>query len=76
VHQGIELADEPLFRDCEALFRAHDGRPHWGKVHYLGAEQLAEVHPRWADWWRVRDRHDPEGLFLNGYLEGLRSRGV
>ena len=72
VHQGVEQPDEPLFRACETVFRRYRGRPHWGKVHYQTGEDLAELHPGWADWWRVRDRWDPQGLFLNPHLEALR----
>lgn len=74
VHQGIELDDEPVFRACEEIFRSFEGRPHWGKVHYLSGDELAEIHPRWDDWWRVRDLADPEGRFLNPYLKSLRTR--
>jgi FAD/FMN-containing dehydrogenase len=72
VHQGAELPDEPLFRACEAIFAAHDGRPHWGKVHYRTGKELAALYPRWDDWWRVRDRYDPDGRFLNSHLSALR----
>jgi FAD/FMN-containing dehydrogenase len=72
VHQGVDAPDEPLFRACEEIFRSHDGRPHWGKVHYQDGAELAALHPRWRDWWRPRDRFDCEGRFLSPYLESLR----
>jgi len=72
VHQGIDQDDEPLFRACEAVFRRHDGRPHWGKVHYFDAADLSAAHPRWRDWWGRRDALDPAGTFLNPTLESLR----
>lgn len=72
VHYPHDSDDEPYYRACEEIFLAHDGRPHWGKVHYLDAGQLAAIHPRWSDWWRVRNEVDPEGTFLNGYLKSLR----
>jgi FAD/FMN-containing dehydrogenase len=72
VHQGAGLPDEPLFRACEEIFAAHDGRPHWGKVHYRSGAELAALYPRWGDWWRVRDRWDPRGRFLGPHLESLR----
>lgn len=72
VHLGMDEDDEPYFRACEEVFLAHGGRPHWGKVHYLDGDTLAGIHPRWADWWRVRDSVDPRGTFLNAYLSGLR----
>lgn len=76
VHQGVDAPDEPVFRACEEIFRAFDGRPHWGKVHYRSGEELASLHPRWHDWWRVRDQWDPPGRFLNDHLRGLRPGGA
>jgi FAD/FMN-containing dehydrogenase len=73
VHEGVDKPDEPLFRACEEIFAAHDGRPHWGKVHYRSGAELAALYPRWGDWWRVRDRCDPDGIFLNPYLASLRA---
>ena len=72
VHQGIDSDEEPVFRACEEIFREYGGRPHWGKVHFQDAEELAAAHPRWADWWRVRDRWDPNGRFLNDHLAAWR----
>ncbi|MEM7078869.1 MAG: D-arabinono-1,4-lactone oxidase [Pseudomonadota bacterium] len=72
VHQDVRLDDEPYFRACEEIFLHYEGRPHWGKVNYLNAQQLADLHPHWADWWRVRDAVDPNGTFLNQYLRDLR----
>ncbi len=72
MHQDVSLDDEPVFRACEAVFLRHGGRPHWGKVHYLDGDALAGRYPRWHDWWRVRDAHDPTGLFLNEAMGALR----
>ena len=75
IHQGIDVEDEPLFRACEKVFLSYAGRPHWGKVHYLGGEGLRTAHEDWDEWWRVRDSVDPEGRFLNPYLAELAGRG-
>lgn len=72
VHQGVDAPHEVLFDACEATFRDFEGRPHWGKVHGRRGRDLAALHPRWEDWWRVRDQADPGGFFLNPYLRGLR----
>lgn len=72
LHCDVAHDDEPLFRAAEEIFRAHDGRPHWGKVNYLDGAELATIHPRWSDWWTVRDRVDPLGTFLNEYLMAIR----
>jgi FAD/FMN-containing dehydrogenase len=73
IHQGVDRPDEPLFRACEAVFARFEGRPHWGKVHYRSGEELAAMHPRWHDWWEIRDRYDPDGRFLNPRLRELRA---
>ncbi len=72
IHQDVREDETAYYRAAEAIFLRYDGRPHWGKVHYLNGEQLAERHPRWSDWWRVRDRLDPDGRFLNPWLADLR----
>jgi len=70
-HQDISLDDRPLFEACEAIFRRYEGRPHWGKVHYQNASELDALYPKYRDWWRVRDEHDPSGVFVSDYLESL-----
>ncbi|MDG1124621.1 MAG: D-arabinono-1,4-lactone oxidase [Pseudomonadales bacterium] len=72
VHQGIDEPDEAYYRACEEIFLAHGGKPHWGKVNYLNDQQMADLHPRWSDWWRVRDSVDPTGTFLNPYMHSIR----
>jgi L-gulonolactone oxidase len=47
---------------------AHEGRPHWGKIHTRDAEYFAGVYPRFAEFTALRDRLDPGRLFANDYL--------
>lgn len=75
VHQGASEPYEALFAACEDVFREFDGRPHWGKAHGRTGRDLARLHPRWDDWWRVRDHVDPDGRFMNETLRGLRGDG-
>jgi FAD/FMN-containing dehydrogenase len=71
VHEDAGRAYEDLFGECEAIFRAHDGRPHWGKLHSLGPADLARHYPRWRQFVSVRGAVDPDGVFLNPYLRAL-----
>ncbi len=71
VHQGVGFDDEPLFRACERIFTHYQGRPHWGKVHFLEGERLATLHPNWQEWWTLRNRMDPDRRFLNSHLRSL-----
>lgn len=68
VHQYHRMDDGGVFAAFEAIVREHDGRPHWGKLHTPGAEDLGRLYPRFGDVQRVRDRVDPERLFANAHL--------
>lgn len=71
VHQAIDLPWERYFRDSEAVFLAHGGRPHWGKLHFLDAAQVGSLYPGLSAFERVRSDLDPRGVFLTDHLRGL-----
>jgi len=71
VHQGADRDWRPLFQAAEAIFRNHAGRPHWGKLHGLGAAELAALYPHFDEFRAHRQALDPEGVFLNPYLRRL-----
>lgn len=71
VHMYRGMPHESYFSAVEAIFRCHGGRPHWGKMHSLTAEELSRLYPRWNDFRRIRDEQDPEGRFLNSHLRAL-----
>ncbi|KGN38244.1 D-arabinono-1,4-lactone oxidase [Knoellia subterranea] len=68
VHQYHRMDDGGVFAAFEAIVREHEGRPHWGKLHTLVAEDFARLYPRFGDVQRVRDRVDPERRFRNEHL--------
>jgi FAD-linked oxidoreductase len=59
------------FRDLEEILLAHGGRPHWGKMHSLRAAELAKRYPKWADFLALREKYDPQGVFLSPYLRQI-----
>ncbi|MGH3509110.1 MAG: D-arabinono-1,4-lactone oxidase [Nocardioidaceae bacterium] len=67
-HVNAATDQAPYFSEVEAVMRAHDGRPHWGKLHRRTAADLAPAYPRWTEFAAVRDRVDPARLFANAYL--------
>jgi FAD/FMN-containing dehydrogenase len=73
VHMYRGMPYEDYFAAIEEIFQRHEGRPHWGKLHTMKSEQLAEAYPRWHDFLRLREQLDPKGIFLNPYLESLFS---
>ena len=71
LHQATDLPYEPLFRDAEAVFRAHDGRPHWGKLHFLSSDEITHLYPKLPAFQAIRAELDPQGVFTNDYLATL-----
>jgi FAD-linked oxidoreductase len=69
VHQYHRMDDHGAFAAFEAIVAEHAGRPHWGKLHTLGADRLGELYPRFGDFVAVRDRLDPGRRFTNPYLD-------
>ena len=68
VHQYHRMEHRDYFADFEAIARAADGRPHWGKLHGRSRADLEPSYPRFAEFVAVRDRVDPDRLFANDYL--------
>ncbi|WP_439488983.1 D-arabinono-1,4-lactone oxidase [Algoriphagus sp.] len=66
--QNVDLEYQSYFDDLEPIFRAHGGRPHWGKKHSLTAEEIRDMYPKWDDFMKLRRQLDPDNIFLNDYL--------
>ena len=66
--QNHQLEYRSYFDDIEPIFRAHGGRPHWGKKHTLTADDLKPLYPAWDKFMKIREKFDPKGIFLNEYL--------
>lgn len=68
IHQHYTMDHHNFFAAIEPIFWKYGGRPHWGKLHTLGARQLEPLYPRWKEFADVRAALDPQGKFLNGHL--------
>ncbi|WP_026731107.1 D-arabinono-1,4-lactone oxidase [Fischerella sp. PCC 9605] len=71
LHQNAALPHWEYFTDIESIFQAYDGRPHWGKKHTLKAKDLRSLYPMWNRFQEIRQRLDPNGIFLTRYLREL-----
>jgi FAD/FMN-containing dehydrogenase len=69
VHQFVGMPYREYFDAFERIAGSVGGRPHWGKMHTLGADTLRERYPHFDDFRRVRDEVDPEHVFTNPYLD-------
>ncbi|KZF11889.1 MAG: D-arabinono-1,4-lactone oxidase [Rhodococcus sp. (in: high G+C Gram-positive bacteria)] len=68
VHQYHRRDHREYFDAVEAIARSVGGRPHWGKLHSLTAEDFADMYEHFSDFCAVRDKLDPERRFSNDYL--------
>jgi FAD/FMN-containing dehydrogenase len=66
---GVDYWD--YLRACDSLFAEYGGRPHWGKLHFMTADRLERLFPRYNDFVAVRRRFDPCGVFLNAHTRAL-----
>lgn len=69
VHQFVGMEYEAYFRGVEEIMGDYDGRPHWGKRHYLTARELAPRYPKFKSFLNVRAKLDPDGVFVNDYVK-------
>lgn len=68
VHRYWRADEADYFGAVEEIMLAHDGRPHWGKMHTLDAAALRPRYPRFDEFLALRDRLDPHRMFRNRYL--------
>jgi FAD-linked oxidoreductase len=69
VHQYWRTDYQPYFAAAQEIFTAHEGRPHWGKIHTLDAAYFAERYARFGGFVNVRNEVDPGRTFSNPYLD-------
>jgi FAD-linked oxidoreductase len=69
VHQYHRVDPTSYFAAAQEIFTAHEGRPHWGKMHTLDASYFRERYARFDDFVAVRDELDPQRVFTNPYLD-------
>ncbi|GAB4002928.1 D-arabinono-1,4-lactone oxidase [Nocardioides ultimimeridianus] len=67
-HTHRDADHAAYFALMEAVLTAHEGRPHWGKLHTRTASDLETLYPRFGDFLAMRDRLDPDRVFANAYL--------
>ena len=70
--KGSEYGE--YFSAVEAILRKYEGRPHWGKIHNLNANDISSLYPDYQRFIEVRNQLDPEGVFTNDYLRRVLGR--
>mgnify|MGYP000495316822 CR=1 FL=1 len=66
---GQELLD--LFNRLDQIVIKAGGRVYLGKDARLSKEHFQAMYPEWADWKKVKDQWDPDGIFRSSIGERL-----
>lgn len=61
----------PVLRAVEDALLPLGARPHWGKLTATAPGALLDSYPCAARFVRLRDRVDPDGVFLNDHLRAV-----
>lgn len=69
IHHYVKADHRTYFKYFWDMARAHEARPHWGKMHDYDAEYLRTVYPKFDDFVALRERFDPQRVFTNAYLD-------
>jgi FAD-linked oxidoreductase len=71
VHAWYKEDHDWMYKLAEPVFREAGGRPHWGKLHSLGAQDFKRLYPQFAEADAVRRSVDPDGRMLNPFLKRI-----
>jgi FAD-linked oxidoreductase len=74
VHMFKGSEYDEYFSAVETILRKYEGRPHWGKIHNLNANDISSLYPEYQRFIEVRNQLDPEGVFTNDYLRRVLGR--
>ncbi|MBX9642856.1 MAG: FAD-binding protein [Novosphingobium sp.] len=71
VHAWYKEHHDWMFELIEPVLREAGGRPHWGKLHSLGAAELSALYPMFKEAQAVRKSVDPAGRMVNPFLRKI-----
>jgi FAD-linked oxidoreductase len=71
VHMFKGMPYKRYFELAEMIFKRHEGRPHWGKMHSRTTNELRELYPEWNAFQLQRSLHDPDRLFASPYIRSI-----
>ena len=71
VHMYAKMKHRKYFEGAEKIFLEYDGRPHWGKMHFLTNDLVKAKYPKLPVFLEQRQKMDPQGVFLNKHFKIL-----
>ncbi|MCT2150056.1 FAD-binding protein [Dermabacter vaginalis] len=70
-HNPLHAASDDYLHLVHDTLVEFEGRPHWGKMHWLRETELRELYPNFEQFVSVRNELDPDRLFSTPYLDSL-----
>lgn len=71
IHRYFDEDYKPYFDAIEPILKKYGGRPHWGKLNNMTQAEFQQHYPKWQDFKEIRAQLDPNGKFLNPYLQSI-----
>lgn len=71
VHHDATRPFDGLMEAVETVFAKYQGRPHWGKLHSLTADELRPLYPEWDIAIEARRDLDPDNRLVTPYMARL-----
>ncbi|KAJ2700376.1 D-arabinono-1,4-lactone oxidase [Coemansia sp. IMI 203386] len=65
---GRPVPYKKYWRAYEDVMRTLGGRPHWAKAHGMFYYDFVQLYPRFREFVDLRNRCDPNGVFVNDYI--------
>ncbi|CAL1541329.1 unnamed protein product [Lymnaea stagnalis] len=63
------VSHETYWNEYQSIVAKHGGRPHWAKDHNFTGTEFIKLYPKWNEFCAIREKMDPNGMFLNANLE-------
>ncbi len=70
-HNPLHAKTDDYLHVVHDTLAEFEGRPHWGKMHWLRERELRDLYRHWEDFAAVRNELDPDRLFSTPYLDSL-----
>jgi FAD-linked oxidoreductase len=71
VHAWYKEDHQWMFGSVEPVLREAGGRPHWGKLHSLGAVEFKGLYPMFGEAQAVRRSVDLQGRMVNPFMQRI-----
>ena len=70
-HNFADKDYKKYFAAIEPIFWKYDGRPHWGKIHTLSANEQRARYPMFDQFLQIRQEMDPKNIFTNDHINNV-----